>query len=53
MEHSHRAFGIDLDSFSKVVYGQLVLSEVLVYETSLDPNGLVQRQFVNHAGELI
>ena len=53
MEHSHRAFGIDLDSFSKVVDGQLVLTEVLVHETSLDPNGLVQRQFVDHAGELI
>ena len=53
MEHSHGALGIDLYSFGEVIDGQLVLSEVLIHETSLDPNGLVQRQFVDHAGELI
>ena len=53
MEHSHRTFRIDLDSFSKVIDGQLVLAKVLVHETSLDPNGLVQRQFVDHTSELI
>ena len=53
MEHSHRALGIDLDSLSEVVDGQLVLAEVLVHETSLDPNGLVHFQFLDHACELI
>lgn len=53
MEHSHGALVVDLDSFSKVVDCQLVLTEVLIYETSLDPNGLVLRQFVDHTSELI
>ena len=53
MEHSHGALVVDLDSFGKVVDCQLVLTEVLIYETSLDPNGLVQRQFVDHTSELI
>ena len=53
MEHSHGALIIDLDSFGKVVDCQLVLAEVLIHETSLDPNGLVQRQFVDHTSELI
>ena len=53
MEHSHGALVVDLDSYSKVVDGQLVLSEVLVHETSLDPNSLVLRQFVDHTSELI
>ena len=53
MEHSHGALVVDLDSFGKVVDCQLVLTEVLIYETSLDPNCLVQRQFVDHTSELI
>ena len=53
MEHSHGALGIDLYSFGEVIDGQLVLAEVLIHETSLDPNSLVQWQFLDHNGKLL
>ena len=48
VEHSHRALGIDLDSFSEVINGQLVLTKILIHETSLDPYCLILPQLVNH-----